>query len=277
MLHILTLSWQGKSKLEALNKSLLPALDGIDYKWHIKENGSTDNSVEEIKKWDNKNINLIAYPHNRQNYAQGMNLLFKEAAPADNDIILTLNNDVIIKNINSIKNMINILTLDKNIGMVGAKLNYTDTDKIQHCGVLFNKTNGLPYHFRAGVKEAERDKVDRYYPVVTGAVAMLPAYVFANCCNNISGHKGFNEDFFFAFEDVDMCMRIGHYLNKKIVYCGSTDIFHEESATLKNNPVHKMFLQKNCKLFLETWYKHIDISLNDKYTKPDYNIYERNK
>lgn len=277
MLHIITLNWQGKDKLKKLKESLLPALNDVEYTWHIKDNGSTDGSLEEIASWTDVKVNLIAYPNNRQNYAQGMNLLFKEAAPKDDDLILTLNNDIIFQDTTSLKAMIKMLRTDKEIGIVGAKLNYTNTNKIQHCGVLFHTSNGLPYHYRAGVEEKPRDCVNRYYPVVTGAVAMLPANVFANCFTNPSGDKGFREEFFFAFEDVDMCMRVVNHLHKKVVYCGETNIFHEESATLKKNPVHKMFFQNNCKLFLDAWYKTIDVSLVKKYEHPEHNVYVNSK
>jgi hypothetical protein len=277
MLKILTLNWNGADKLATLQKSLLPALDGLDYTWYIRDNGSIDNSVKLIESWANDKIVLIKYPNNQKNYAQGMNFLFKEATPNDDDLILTLNNDVILQDTTSIKNMIKLLQEDKNIGIVGAKLNYTNTNNIQHCGVLFHKRNGLPYHYRAGVAEAERDCANRYYPVVTGAVSMLPAQIFANCYENPSGMRGFKEEFFFAFEDVDMCMRISKYLNKKVVYCGQTNIFHEESASLKKNPVHKMFLNNNCKLFLDAWYKDIDVLLSQKYEDANYNLYKENK
>lgn len=275
MLHILTLTWQGKEKISALKESLLPALSELDYVWHIKENGSTDGSVELIKSWEDMKINLMAFPHNRQNYAQGMNLLFKESGAKEDDVVLTLNNDVIIKDPDSLKRMVALLEKDKELGAVGAKLNYTNTNKIQHCGVLFSNRNGLPYHYRAGVEEEKKDTLNRYYPVVTGAVSMFPAAVFENCHTNKSGNKGFKEEYFFAFEDVDMCMRIVHNLKKKIVYCGETHIFHEESASLKKNPVHKMFFNPNCKLFLDDWHKQIDVSLTNKYEDPAYNLYRK--
>ncbi len=139
MLKILTLNWNGADKLAALQKSLLPALEELDYAWYIRDNGSIDNSVQLVEGWDNNKINLIKYPNNQKNYAQGMNFLFKEAAPKDDDIILTLNNDVILQDTVSIKNMIKLLQEDKDIGIVGAKLNYTNTKNIQHCGVLFHQ------------------------------------------------------------------------------------------------------------------------------------------
>lgn len=274
MLHIITLTWQGKEKLKKLYPSLMEALNGIEYQFHIKENGSTDGSVEEIESWNNPNINLIKYKHNKDSYSFGMNFLFKEANPKNDDIILTLNNDIVIKDPKSLKNMINILNNDKDVGIVGAKLNYMDTDKIQHCGVLFHKMNGLPYHYRAGVQEEERDKANRYYPAITGAVSILKADTFANCyTKNKSGQNGFCEGYFFAFEDIDMNLHIAHHLKKKIVYCGDTMIFHEESASLKKNPINKLFFNSNCNLFLQKWHSVIDKNLTDKYNNPKFNLY----
>lgn len=273
MLHIFTLNWQGKDKISKLKTSIIPALSDIDYTWHIKDNNSTDGSVEEIKNWNDININLIEYPNNQQSYSQGMNLLFKEASPKSDDIVLTLNNDVVFNNTNSIKNMLKILLEDDNIGVLGAKLNYTNTDKLQHCGVLFHN-NGLPFHYRGGLSESHRDRRDRYYPAVTGAVSMLKADVFANCYKNKSGNVGFNENYFWAFEDIDMCMRAQYHLKKQNLYCGNTNIFHEESGSLKKNPVNKMFVNNNIKQFMENWHKEIDILLTKKYEDENYALYK---
>lgn len=38
MLHIYTLTWNKKDLLVRLKNSLLPALEDLDYKWHIKDN-----------------------------------------------------------------------------------------------------------------------------------------------------------------------------------------------------------------------------------------------
>jgi GT2 family glycosyltransferase len=272
----MTLSWQGKDKLQKLKTSLVPALKNLDAIWHIKENGSKDGSIEEILNWKDIKVNLVKCSHNRDSYALGMNILFNEASPKPDDVIITLNNDVIIEDSNSLVNMIKLLIDDKDIGIVGAKLNYMNTSSIQHCGVLFHPHNGLPFHYRAGVEEADRDRLNRYYPVITGAVAALTADTFANCyTNKKSGNKGFMEDYIFAFEDVDMSLRINHFLKKKVLYCGQTHIFHEESASLKKNPVHKMFFQKNCKLFLDNWHKNIDRSLVNKYEDPYFGLYSK--
>lgn len=275
MLHILTLNWQGREKIEKLRDSLIPALQGLDYTWHIRDNGSTDGSIETIRGWGDPRCHLISFPHNRENYAQGMNSLFQASGASGDDVIMTLNNDIVINNTTSISNMFTLLNSDSEIGLVGAKLNYTETKKIQHCGVLFSRTNRLPYHYRAGMSESSRDTANRYYPAVTGAVAMLRADTFVNCAENKSGRRGFDENFHFAFEDIDMSMCIAHHLKKRNVYCGQTDIYHEEGASLKKNPVHKMFFHQNCNIFLERWAPQIELGLEAKYVDNTYELYKR--
>lgn len=275
MLYLLTLNWQGKNKLIRLKNSLLPALENVDFKWLIKDNASTDGSIEEIKSWNNQNIIPISYPHNRDSYAQGMNFLFKEAASKSNDLILTLNNDIQFNDRTSLKNMINIIEKDPSVGQVGAKLNYFDTDKIQHAGVLCSMSSrGLPYHFRLNQKEEDRDRQNRIFPAVTGAVALMKSDVFENCFTNKSGNKGFCEDYIWAFEDIDMSFRIKYLLGKKIVNCGQTNIYHEESGSLKVNPVNKLFMNHNIKTFITHWHKHIDVKEAEKYQDPKYNLYK---
>ncbi len=274
MLHIFTLHYNKKPFLVPLKNSLLNALKNIDFKWWVKDNASTDGSIEELKSWNHKNINVIYFENNKQNYSQGMNFLFKEANPSNNDLILTLNNDITIQDSKSIINMINVLKSNKDIGLVGAKLNYNNTNKIQHCGVLFHHYNRLPYHFRAGEIEASRDQVNRYFPAATGAVSLLSADTYQNCFKNTASNTvGFNEEYFWCFDDIDMNMRITQHLKKKIVCCGTTSIFHEESASLKSNPVHSMFLRHNANKFLTYWGQTIDRNLLSKYADEKYGLY----
>jgi hypothetical protein len=54
MLHILTLTWNAADKLSKLHETLIPALEGIDYKWWIKDNASKDDTVARASTWGDK-------------------------------------------------------------------------------------------------------------------------------------------------------------------------------------------------------------------------------
>lgn len=274
MLHILTLNWNGESHLKSLYLSLVHALEGIDYKWMIKDNGSKDNSIEYIKSLNNDNITIFDYKHNRNNFSQGCNFLFREAAPKPNDYILLLNNDIIIKNKDSIKNMIELFESDDNIGVVGAKLLYSDGDMLQHAGVVFSeRTNNLPTNYRRGARQDSDSDKNREFQAITGAVMLTKAKYYENICRtNKSGLHGLDELYQWCFEDISACLSIKYDMNKKILYCGNTSFIHEESATLKKNPVNKLFMNHNVKHFLNKWQGKYTNDLDRYMTNSNYGL-----
>lgn len=170
MLYIFTLTWNACDKLNKLKESLLPSLQNVDYNWLIKDNDSKDDTISVASQWDSK-IKIIPYKNNLQNFSAGMNYLFREAAPEDNDLVLLLNNDVIFNDTNSIKNMINLINRDENIGVVGSRLLYTNTNKLQHAGVVFDKKYHMPFHYRLNEKMDEASEKNRMFQVVTRAVS----------------------------------------------------------------------------------------------------------
>ncbi len=247
-LIIQTLTWNKLPLLEALNKSLRPALEGIDYVWHIKSNGCADGTVEAASKWEN--TVLHAYPDNKQSFAEGMNYIFEQAKPEDDDLILLLNNDVEFRDTESIHNMIKCVNDDT--GVVGCRMLYTGTDKLQHAGVVFHEGNSLPIHLRAGEVSSERDEKNRYFQAVTGAVLLTKAKLYRDVCQNPSGRSGMDEQYRWMYEDIDLCLAI-RGMGKNIVYCGQTNIFHGESVSLKENPVNRMYLKENIQHFRDRW------------------------
>lgn len=273
-LTLMTLTWNAKDKLEKLYRSILPALDGLNWRWAIRDNGSVDNTAEMVESWNDNRITIVKHNNNLANYSQGNNALFKLMFPnnesiTDNDYLLLLNNDIVFKDDVSINNMLNIIDNDNEIGVVGCKLNYEDNPNIiQHAGVLFHPANvGTPYHYRAGRVEEERDRKNRYYPIVTGAVLLTKAKLFADI-------GGLNEKLNWSWDDSYYCMDVSQR-GKKIVYCGKTNILHSESASLKKNPVNKLFFKQNLQIFINAWQNKIDKQLVQKYDKdPNFALYK---
>jgi GT2 family glycosyltransferase len=266
MLKILTLSWEGKDKLEKLYPTLINSLNGIDYEWWIKDNGSKDKTVDLDDIWNNDQVHFIQYPHNRDNFSEGCNYLFKEANPKDDNYILLLNNDVMFNDTTSIKNMISIIEKDEDVGVVGARLLYTGTNILQHAGVVFVPNYHTPDHFRAKQVSDDKSKQNRLFQAITGACLLTTAKIFKDV--GMLDHK-----LVWCFDDIDYCLSVKNKLNKKIVYCGNTNIYHEESASLKKNPVNRMFLQPNIKYFLTKWHGKYTIDRDIYIANPNYNLY----
>lgn len=271
MLYLSTLTWRALDKLTKLKDSLLPCLEGIDYQWIIKDNDSQDGTYEAASTWGD-NIKVIGYPDNKQNFAQGVNYCFNYANPKDDDLFLLLNNDIVFNDKDSIKNMIACLKDD--VGVVGARLLYTGTNTLQHAGVVIDPFVRAPSHFRAGKQSDAAAECNRVFQAVTGALLLVRAGDYRKVCKNPSGSEGMDENFHWAFEDIDLCLSIGHNLKKKVVYCGKTNIFHEESASLKKNPVNKMFQNHNLDHFRTKWGNRFIVDRFAYEADPKYNVIE---
>lgn len=275
MLYLFTLTWNACDKLTKLKESLIPALNGIDYTWIIKDNASNDDTIKVASEWGDK-VKVIPYKDNRQNFSAGMNFCFNEASPKDGDLVMLLNNDVIFNDTTSITNMMDVINRDDKVGAVGCRLLYTGTNKLQHAGVVFENVHNLPTHFRAREESDSQAEKDREFQVVTGAVLLTKAEYFRNAhLSNASGVKGMDEKYHWAFDDVDLCLSIKYNMEKKIVYCGKTNVFHEESASLKKNPANKLFMAHNVNLLRTKWVQRyiMDKGLYEK--DPTHNLYRK--
>lgn len=275
MIHICTLTWQGSDRIKKLTPTLLSNLNDLNHSWvwHIKDNNSNDDTLDYLKNLNNSNFNIIPYKNNIQNFSEGMNYLFNIASPKDDDYVLLLNNDIIFNDTTSIRNMLSIMK-DPSVGVVGARLLYTNTDTIQHAGVVFHNKYKMPMHFRASEKTDVNAEKNREFQAVTGAALLTQAKYYKNVCtSNKSGISGLKENLIWSFDDIDLCLAIKYNMNKKIVYCGKTNIFHEESASLKKNPTNKLFMNHNIKILKEAWEDKIILDQDD-YKNTKYNLFK---
>lgn len=287
MIVVLTLTWNGLDKLRRLKDGLYRNLEktGQNYIWYIRSNGCSDGTCEEIATWPN--VKVLSVNHNRDNFAQGMNSLAWMAYGFDvkhpntelqeddepitlrhrprlqeDDVFLLLNNDVEFGDDDSLSKMLNLMT--PKVGVVGARLLYPGTNKLAHAGVIFSPMyNYNPYHYCYQEQNKPSAEVNRYFQAVTAAVCMIRVGDFIKV-------KGFDELFNWAFDDIDLNLRIGQ-TGKKIAYCGQTKIFHVESASLKKNPINKLWMAHNVNLFKSKWSGKYTID-HDLYLKnPRYN------
>jgi GT2 family glycosyltransferase len=272
--NIFTLTWNALDKLTRLKESLIPALKDIDYEWFIKDNYSTDNTLSVASHWG-KNIHVIPYKNNNQNFAEGMNFLVETAKPNDKDLMLLLNNDIVFNDVNSIKNMIDIIKKNSKVGVVGARLLYLNSNKIQHAGIIFNDIDQLPFNFKDLQPNDEQAEKNRLFQSVTGAVLLTRTNLYKESCKtNRSGISGMDEQYHWSFDDVDLCLNIKYNMNYDIVYCGKTNIFHESSYSLKKNPANLLFFGHNIFHFRKKWANRYMLDQKKYIINPKYNLYK---
>jgi GT2 family glycosyltransferase len=137
------------------------------------------------------------------------------------------------------------------VGAAGAKLLYAD-GRVQHCGVSIGPDGALGHQYRFA---------DRYEPgplgelalartvmAVTGACLAIRTAVFWEV-------GGFDEErFAVAFNDVDLCLRLGDF-GYRIVCTPFAELFHLESTTrgLDDTPEKLAVAKAEFTRFRELW------------------------
>lgn len=119
-----------------------------------------------------------------------------------------------------------------------------------HLGVSFqwDEAYGFwrPYNVKQAQTSSARKVTAWYTPAVTGSVMMLDREDFERL-------GGFDEDYTYGYEDVDLCLRCFRELRKATVCLGSEGVVHDDGATRKSQSGRDLFLQrlKNVQHFRE--------------------------
>jgi GT2 family glycosyltransferase/SAM-dependent methyltransferase len=157
------------------------------------------------------------------NYAAMNNRAVREAR---GEIVVLLNNDVDVISSLWLEEMVSH-ALRPDVGAVGAKLLYPD-GRVQHAGVVLGVGHGAGHYFH----QASREDTGHFgLLVLTRRVSAVTAACMALRRSVYLDVGGMNEtDFPVAFNDVDLCLRIGE-LGHAIVWTPHAELYHFESAT----------------------------------------------
>ncbi|MBI5827027.1 MAG: glycosyltransferase family 2 protein [Deltaproteobacteria bacterium] len=240
---------------DTLKKCVQSILDKSTYKNYeiiVAENNSTDEKTlrlyEELEKTGRVKVAVWNKPFN---YAAINNFA---AWRASGEVLLFLNNDTEVISPDWLERMIEFAMRD-DVGAVGAKLYYPD-DTIQHAGVILG-VGGIAGHSHKYFPMGSYGYIGRLciaqnLSAVTGACLMTRKDVF-----NAVG--GFDEGYAFAFNDVDLCMKIRDkgYL---IVWTPYAELYHYESKTrgYEDTPEKQQRFETEIDLFRQRWGDYLD-------------------
>ncbi|NET42663.1 tetratricopeptide repeat protein [Okeania sp. SIO2B3] len=207
----------------------------------VVDHGSTDNSIDVCMEWSEKlPITIIARGENFS-FSNSNNVGVDETRA---NLLLFMNNDITLCQ-DIIPQMVELIQQDENLGMVGVKLLDIVSDKslafppTQHLGVqiYFHSQNEpfYPFEVRYAPQLLKVQSAPWKVPVVTGALMMCRREDFQKV-------GGFNEDYFYGYEDVDLCLSIGQKLGKEIISANHLTAFHNRGFSRFNKG--KEFIQK---------------------------------
>ena len=193
------------------------------YEILIIENNSTEEATfSYYKELEAQGIRVLKYPKQGFNYSAINNFGVKEAK---GEYLLFLNNDMEIITPDFMEKMVSNLQRPQ-IGAVGAKLYYPD-NTVQHAGIIIG-IGGIAGHAFLGLARGRsgylhKASLQMNVSAVTAACMMMRKEVFEEV-------GGFEEELSVAFNDVDLCLRIGK-AGYKIVYNPHVELYHYESKS----------------------------------------------
>jgi GT2 family glycosyltransferase len=239
-----------------INRSTWKNLDIL-----VVENGSVESRTfklyDELEKsgniriieWENP-FNFSAINNFAVNYVKG-------------EIILFLNNDTEVISQGWLERMLEHI-LRGEVGAVGAKL-YYGNDSIQHAGVVIGLGGVANHPYRCFSKKSfgymNRLKAIHNLSAVTGACLMTKRDIFEQV-------GGFDERFAFAFNDIDLCLKMREegYL---VVWTPYAELYHHESKTrgCDDTPEKKERIRREIEYFGSKWKRILE--KGDPYYNPN--------
>lgn len=205
------------------------------------DNGSTDGSLQEIRKWIEQNkegdsIDIIPLENNR-GFTGGNNVGIEFALRNNADYVLLLNNDTIVTP-DFLSTLIETASQNNNIGAAGCKITYYPaTSKIWFNGGRIDYFRGAFYGIN---KDSEGIKPSDF---ITGCTMLLPASVLKKV-------GILDERFFLGTEDIDLSYRIKDAGYKLLVNSDAV-IHHKVSLTQggRYSPTYQYYFHRNRMIF----------------------------
>ncbi|MCX6155450.1 MAG: glycosyltransferase [Candidatus Kapabacteria bacterium] len=197
----------------------------LSYQIIIIDNNSDDGTFEWLQEQlvHNKEIIVIQNETGR-NFSESNN---QGAKLAIGEYLVFLNNDILVFE-DSIQAMIHEFEQDELVGIQGAKLLYPN-NTIQHAGIVYGKIpSGRTLHYHIYLESNPYllcVSKKREFQMLTGAFLCIRKALFEII-------EGFDENFIFGHEDLDLCMKARN-AGYKVLFNPSIAAYHFESITKK--------------------------------------------
>lgn len=224
-----------KDKVEFLEPCLNSLLDKTDYPHYdviIADNQSSDPDIFDyyekiVARYPDK-VRIVDYPH-PFNYSAMCNLA---AAEASGEYLLFLNNDTQILHPEWLARMM-AHGQRPEVGVVGARLSYPETGKIQHAGVVLGI--GLiadhPFISHCDLTDPgylNRALLEQNYSAVTGACQLVRKSLY----QEVGGLDA--EALTISYNDIDLCLKVVA-AGFKVVWTPFATLIHHGSVSQKSD------------------------------------------
>lgn len=210
------------------------------YEVVVIDNASDDGTSEELAKI--ANLKLITNPENI-GFGRACN---QGAKHAEGEYLVFLNNDTLPQP-GWLSSLIACAERNSQVGVVGSRLIFPQTNEIQSAGVRFGRYLLPEDEYQHYPVDAPEVSIDREVDALCGASILVKHSLF-----NVI--RGFDERFLNGLEDVDFCLRMkkNKYIN---MLCAKSNVLHYKSATEGRFGLEKD--RANVALFHEKWHPYL--------------------
>ena len=188
----------------------------------------------------------------------------RAAAAARGDVLCFLNNDTEVISADWLEEMVSLACQD-DVGAVGAMLYYPD-NRIQHAGVILG-LGGVASHAFKGLDRTAggdhaRAALAQAMSAVTAACLVIRKSVFVDA-------GGFDETLAIAYNDVDLCLRLGAR-GVRNVWTPFAELYHHESVSRGDDgQIERPGFQEESRLMYERWGERLQA---DPYFNPNLSL-----
>lgn len=232
---VIILNWNGEKLLREYLPSVIETTDSSIADVIVADNGSTDSSVELLRK-EFPQVKLLEFSEN-YGFAEGYNRAIKAT---NYPYTVLLNSDVA-----TTEGWINVLydymEANPNVGACQPKIRaYTNKTHFEYAGAAggFIDRNGYPYCRGRIFDTVEEDKgqYDEVMPIfwATGAALMVRSKLYIDA-------GGLDKDFFAHMEEIDLCWRI-LLTGSEIMAVPQSVVYHLGGGSLPASNPRKTYL-----------------------------------
>lgn len=239
---VVILNWNGRDLLQKFLPNVVKYSAQADV--YVVDNASDDDSLHYVRTYFS-DVQIIKNQSNL-GFAKGYNMALKQIQA---DVYCLLNSDVEVTP--NWLGPIQELFHNPQISVVQPKiLDYHQPKMFEYAGAAggFIDKFGFPFCRGRIFDTIEEDSGQYDTPIdifwASGACFFIRASDFDQL-------KGFDQDFFAHQEEIDLCWRL-HHLNKRIVFCPESVVYHVGGATLPTDNPRKTYLNFRNGLFMLT-------------------------
>lgn len=232
---VIILNWNGEKLLREYLPSVIETTDSAIADVFVADNGSTDNSVELLRK-EFPQVKLLEFSEN-YGFAEGYNRAIKET---NYPYTILLNSDVATTN-GWVNALYEYMESNPSVGACQPKIRaYTNKTHFEYAGAAggFIDRNGYPYCRGRIFDTVEEDngQYDDIIPVfwATGAALMVRSELYLKV-------GGLDKDFFAHMEEIDLCWRI-LLTGSEIMAVPQSVVYHLGGGSLPASNPRKTYL-----------------------------------